>query len=376
VSAPRRSGRLAAAAALGRQAFNGAGNMLRRALGRGLEPRRIWFEVTDRCNSRCEHCGIWNRSSTAPPLTPAEIERAFRDPIFRNIEAIINSGGEPTLRDDMEEILEIEHRLFPRASLDYSTNALLPDRAMALVERMAGKKIPLAVGISLDGIGARHDAVRGRPGNFEKADRLLRELARLRDRSGGLISPCIGFTLSPLTIGDYDEVKAYAASIDVPLAVQWLNLTSFYGNEICPAAPGVEERASMLRIVRSLPKGLLNDRWIDWLAGRPIAFPCFAMHTFCVLKANGDIAPCLTHWNAVIGNVREESPGRIWRGAEATKARRLVARCEGCLNSWGVGWSALYAVYPNWLYYLRHRDILVEKMSRFLPFSGDVPRKR
>jgi len=371
MSAPR-PGRLRALGRIGRQALGGAGNLVRRSFGPSLEPRRIWFEVTDRCNSRCTHCSIWQRRPDTPPLTLAEIERTFRDPLFRNIEAIINSGGEPALREDMVEILRLEHRLFPRASLDYSTNGLMPERAIAVAKAMVEDRIPLEIGLSLDGVGERHDAFRGCPGNFAKVDYLLGELQRLRTLAGGLIEPCIGFTLSPLTLDNYEEVRAYAAARGVPLEVQWYNNSSFYENT--GHAPSEAEKARMDAIVRALPRGLLNDRWLGWLAGERIDFACFAMHRFCVLKANGEIVPCLNHWHAVAGNVREQSPSAIWRGLAATHARGLVRRCPGCLNSWGVGWSALYAVYPNWLHYLRNPDALKEKLGRFLPGAGNGSR--
>ena len=53
-------------------------------------------------------------------------------------------------------------------------------------------------------------------------------------------------------------------------------------------------------------------------------FKCFAGYTFCVLRCNGDLVPCLSLWDNKIGNVREKSPTEIWNSAMAQETRRCV----------------------------------------------------
>lgn len=343
----------------------GTGNLFLRAFTERLRPMGIWFEVTDRCNSRCKYCSIWSKKSTEKPLTPGEIETCLKSPLLKDLKTIINSGGEPILRKDIEEILFIEHRIFPHAELELSTNGLLPERMLEVVETMLKNNIPLGVGVSLDGIGDKHDLQRGVKGNFEKVDMLLRELVLMRDRYNVKVNPCIGFVLSKSTIDSFNDVKDYALRMKVPLTVQWYNESSFYDNVGKISPHTAAEKEKMLKIVKSLPLDPLNERWIGWLKNKTIRFRCFAMYTFFVLKCNGDVVPCLNLWDLKAGNIREQSIDEIWHGVETKKARHCVKGCDGCLNSWGVNWSMSHSsVLPLMFFYLRHPRILSGKVKK------------
>lgn len=123
-------------------------------------------------------------------------------------------------------------------------------------------------------------------------------------------------------------------------------------------------RQEIMKIVSELPPNLINEKWIKWLKNEPIRFTCFAMHTFCVLKSNGDIVPCLTHWSSVAGNTRKNTPTEIWSSHEAKETRKTVWSCKGCLNAWGFGWSAESSFYPRLGYYARNPGALKTREVR------------
>lgn len=339
-------------------AITGLRNMFMKAAGRPLRPRWLWFGLTDRCNSHCTQCGIWKQPPTKDPLTPQEIERTLRDPLFRDVECIINSGGEITLRTDLKEIMLAEHAALPGALIQLSTNGLLPERMIDAVKFGLQKGMRISVGTSLDGIGPCHDKVRGVPGNFEKVDLLLRELAELRKTDKNL-SLGFGFTLMDSTLSSLPAVREYAERTKIDFLMQWYNQSSFYGN----TADQKVTKAEMKEAVRTYPDPLLREMWLDWLDGKPIKFNCFALNSFCVLKCNGDIVPCLTHWDAAAGNVRRSSPSEIWNSEQARRARKKVGGCSGCLNAWGTEWSFRTSRYPYKLFYLKHPSYLFRKLK-------------
>ena len=324
-------------------------NVILRDFTEQLKPKRIWYEVTDRCNSHCKGCNIWRKTPKPNPLTVDEIEKTFRDPLFSDMEYILNSGGEPVARKDMAEVLLAEHRALPNAALHMSTNGIAGRRIVEVAETMLRNDIPLEIGISLDGIGSNHDEIRGVPGNFEKTEWLLKELVSMREKSDGKIKPLVGFTVTNQTIDYYEDVKSYVDKLDLPFCVQWYNESTFYDNVGQVSQGNVEERRKMFEFVSSLPEGLLKKKWLDWLDGKSIKFRCFAMHTFCVMKCDGDIVPCLSLWDAKAGNVREKTPTEVWHSEEAKKIRQMVSDCQGCLNSWGLGWSMDAFMYPAML---------------------------
>jgi MoaA/NifB/PqqE/SkfB family radical SAM enzyme len=339
----------------------GAKNLVLRELEM-LKPRFLVLMTTDLCNSRCVTCNIWQNKRTHDPLSPEEIKRVLSDPTFQGIEYIINTGGESTTRQDLVEVFKAEHEALPNASLQLSTNALMPERALKVVEYCMENKVKLGVGVSMDGIGGEHDKIRGIPGNFEKADMLITRLVEIRKQHPDLLSLAIGTVLIDETIKNIPSVRKYAEEHGVSQKVQWYNNASFYG----PITQEKEhQRDEILRIVAALPKNPTNDKWQKWLKGQPIAFTCFATYTFAVLKSNGDIVPCLTHWNSVIGNVRKSTPTEIWSSPEAKKVRaEMVKPCKGCVNDWGVGWSLVSSFYPYPKYYATHPGALKDAATK------------
>jgi cyclic pyranopterin phosphate synthase len=119
--------------------------------GRRISDLRI--SVTDRCNFRCVYCmpeeGMqWlNRDSI---LSFDEIERVARVAVDLGIEEIRLTGGEPTLRPDLPELVARVARL-PVRSLSLTTNGFLL-RSMARPLAEAGLK---RINVSLDTL--QHD---------------------------------------------------------------------------------------------------------------------------------------------------------------------------------------------------------------------------
>ena len=325
-----------------------------------LKPKWIVFMVTDRCNSRCIHCNIWRQKPTKNPLSPEEIEKIFSDKLFKNVKYVLCTGGEPTVRDDIEEIFLRLHKALPKATLQLSTNALLPERVIKLVETAMRNDIKLEVGVSLDGIGKIHDEIRGIRGNFKKADWLLHKLVELRNKYEDRLDIAAGIVISDLTVDSVYEVREYAERLNIGLEEAWFNISSFYGNYNEEDKAKLKEK--IIEVVKSQPTSLLQEKWLESLRGDSIKFPCFAMNTFCVIKCNGDIVPCLNLWDKKVGNVREASPTEIWHSFEAKKVREAIKKCQGCLNTWGANWSFQNSYYPILSFYLSHPRVLMKKL--------------
>ncbi|MCK6468151.1 MAG: radical SAM protein [Candidatus Brocadia sinica] len=342
-----------------KNAAQGTKNLfLRASAGSRLKPRWVAFQITDRCNSRCHHCNIWQMEPDKNPLTAEEIECAFGDPLFSEAKYIQISGGEPTLRTDIEDVILKTHRVLPNAIIQLSTNGLLPERTIKVVKNVISKGVHLNVGVSLDGIGDEHDKIRGIPGNFEKADRLIYELAELRNNCIGNLHISAGIVVSDLTLKSLVPVREYSRKLNIDLTEAWYNECEFYGN-----VGGHTISADMNNAIKTQPPSPLKDLWLRHLKRKSIKFPCFAMHTFCVLKCNGDVVPCLNFFDVPVGNVKEQTPTEIWRSTRMEEVRNKVKTCSGCLNSWGVGWSLGSSYYQTPLFYLKHPLFVLKKLK-------------
>lgn len=121
-------------------------------------PILVHFEVTLRCNARCGFCDYWK---TDPKSRAIEL-RSFVDAArFFDPMMITYTGGEPTLRRDLEDIVSAVNGA---VRVQYST--LITHGGMMTAERA---KSLWDAGIhqfnfSLDFLDERHDRARGIPG--------------------------------------------------------------------------------------------------------------------------------------------------------------------------------------------------------------------
>jgi len=121
--------------------------LLHDSFGRVVDDLRI--SLTDRCNFRCLYCMPLEGLAWLPKpeiLTFEEIIRFVRIMMGLGVKTIRLTGGEPTVRESVEELVAGLAQLSPGLDLSMTTNGfLLPKKAAALAR--AGLK---RINISLD----------------------------------------------------------------------------------------------------------------------------------------------------------------------------------------------------------------------------------
>jgi MoaA/NifB/PqqE/SkfB family radical SAM enzyme len=144
-------------------------------------PFYLIFFVTARCNSRCVTC--FNPARTGyetHELKLAEIAKIVQK--APRLYQLTISGGEPTLRDDLPQIIALFKRHTGICHITITTNGLLPEKTVDILRQIdrlcPGLHIRLTV--SLDGLGSVHDHIRGVPGSFAAVVETLHLLQNLR----------------------------------------------------------------------------------------------------------------------------------------------------------------------------------------------------
>lgn len=138
----------------------------------------IFLFVTGKCNAKCAMCFYANdMAKKEKDLTFEEIRKISET--AGEINKLWVSGGEPTLREDLPEILEMFYRNNQIKDVNMPTNGLKPDRVIEWVKRFRTNcpDCNINVSISLDGFGDTHDTQRGVPGNFYKAADTIRKVS-------------------------------------------------------------------------------------------------------------------------------------------------------------------------------------------------------
>lgn len=135
--------------------------IIRRLLaGRRKFPLVLMLEPLFRCNLRCRGCGKIKQAHDAPDLDVKACVAAARE---CGAPVVSIAGGEPLLHPHMPAIAEA--LTASRRFVYLCTNGLLVHKRM---DEFTPSPF-LTFNVHLDGLGARHDALVGRPGTFNAA---------------------------------------------------------------------------------------------------------------------------------------------------------------------------------------------------------------
>ena len=169
------------------------------------KPVVVW-NCTRRCNLRCVHCYSSSRDLDYPgELTTDEGYALLEDLAAFGSPVILFSGGEPTIRPDLLDLIARAKQLGMRAVI--STNGTLINPAAA--ERFA--QIGLSyVGVSLDGMKATNDRFRGRAGAFDDA------LAGIRNCQAAGVKVGLRFTINRRNAADVGDIFNLIRDENIP----------------------------------------------------------------------------------------------------------------------------------------------------------------
>ncbi|MDX1417712.1 MAG: radical SAM protein, partial [Candidatus Promineifilaceae bacterium] len=141
------------------------------------KPTVIQFPVNDICNSRCQMCNIWQKKLDYQ-ISPEELAVVTANPLFSNVRSVGVNGGEPTLRKDLPELVTVLYKNLPNLrGISLITNAYQDQVVIQRIKEI-GQVVHdfggyLDVMVSVDGVGDVHDLVRGKPGNFTRAEKVI-----------------------------------------------------------------------------------------------------------------------------------------------------------------------------------------------------------
>ncbi len=283
---------------------------------------------TFRCNSRCQMCYIWKNPTV--PKEEVSIETLSKLPGgFDNLNI---SGGEPTLRQDLGELVET---LYPKAMItEISSNGLRPKRLLPII-----KKFPdIKVRFSLEGDELTNNRIRGEKNGYQtKLDgiRMLRE-------AGGTD---LGFAMVIQDENADQLVQVYeqAQKEGIELATSTLhNAWQFYKNDNYFYERGKVARevegliTSMLKTskVKNWFRAYLNLGLIEKILGHDRLIPCTAGSDFAFIDPWSDVWACNVRTDLPLGNLAKQSWEEITSSEQAKQTLNKVASCSQ--NCWMV----------------------------------------
>lgn len=302
----------------------------------GLAPTKLHVQITARCTHRCVTCNHHLRAPAENGLDTATVRRLLEEARGLGMDNLSLTGGEPLLREDLDELLGAARRL-GFGTVTVATNGdhvADPDRAARLLEAGATH-----VPISLQGWDT-HDEIVGAKGSRDRVVRAVETLLRLTGGDGDRVS--VGMIAMDPTLGELDKVAAFARSAGCGLRVNVLDKALFFfvGDTESERLWPTDEAAIRRFLDRCFElsgEGLLrlwprNIVFMErYMLGRPIEAPCPVGLEALYVSHDGRLFPGC--WAKDTGlRASETSLANAW--ADRRYRDRLheafLRRCGGC----------------------------------------------
>lgn len=340
------------------------------APGNSLPPVQAFFEVTYRCNLRCDMCHyleIIENTETNKTYRNEMSAREVKNAISKlpRFSLVTFTGGEAFMKSDFMEILEFaaKHR-----KVHIITNGTtLSEKAVEGLMRMRLKSVLgcglFYMGVSIEGSEELHDAITTVPGSFKKTARGLERLIALKQELKSKF-PLIHITcvINRENVADLAPLYEYANKLGVNVCnfVVSSPATYWHGKDYDqdrhlerPTAP-VEEidpeilRGQLLKIqsmskgfktrLRFSPNYITTEEIIRYYSNKSSHkdYRCYIPWAKVAFSAYGDVFSC-PHYR--VGSLNNKSGGISWHSGRIQefrhklKAQGIFPGCLGCCQS-------------------------------------------
>lgn len=337
-------------------------------------PTDVSIITTYRCCMKCKMCNIWRY--------PSEIKREIQ---ARELEMLpplkfVNiTGGEPFVRRDLDEIVEVSFRKAPRVVI--STSGYQVDEILKLAEKFP----KIGIRVSIEGLSTINDYLRGRDSGFDRGLKTLFGLRRLGIKDIGF-----GITVSNDNSADMLELYELSKNLQMEFATASYHNSYYFHKDDNVVTNKDEVSENFWELIDRLleeknPKSwfraFFNLGLINYIRGNRRLLPCEAGTVNFFIDPYGEVYPCNgleeRYWKESFGNIRNvQSFDQIWHGPQADKVRALVRTCPK--NCWMVGTAApvmkKYIRHPAaWVLKHKLRSLVGKKIDRqCMPAPFDV----
>jgi radical SAM protein with 4Fe4S-binding SPASM domain len=288
--------------------------------------------TTYRCTNKCYMCHTW-KYPTQPGVEfkPVLLEK-LPALSFANV-----TGGEPFLREDIDEIVHILQKKAKRVVI--STNGYLTGQIL----RIAEKYPRVGIRISIEGLPEINDQLRGVEHGFDHGLRTLLELHRRGMKDIGF-----GITVSDGNARDMLELFQLAKAMNVEFATAVVHNSYYFHKQDNVLQYPDQVIGYFVELINELLRSGRAKNWfrayfnyglINYIENKQRLLPCGAGKDMFFLDPWGEIRPCNgldEHTGDLsMGNLNNASFEEIWEGVKAQEIRKILENCPK--NCWMIG---------------------------------------
>jgi len=252
---------------------------------------------------------------------------------FPRLKFLNITGGEPFLREDLEDIVKIVKPKCDRICI--STNGYFTEKIVDLAKKFNGK---IGIRISIEGLPAANDELRGIKDGFDHGLRTLLQLKRMGMKDIGF-----GITVSDRNAKDLLELYELAKHLKVEFATAIVHNAYYFHKFDNQITKKDEITEAFTELIRELFKTWRPKNWfrayfnhgiINYVHGGERLMPCNMGTDVFLCEPWGDIKPCNV-LDETMGNIKEQTFEEIWKSERAEEVRRMAKNCGR--NCWMIG---------------------------------------
>ena len=328
-----------------------------RSTGREKRLGTVILFVTSRCNAFCKTCFYHEELNQPGDLTFEQITKISRT--MPPITDLWLSGGEPTLRRDVSEIINLFVENNGANRIIIPTNALIKTRVFEIVDSALSKHptLDLYLNIALDGYGETHDQIRGVPGNWEKALDCIRFLYPLKTKFADRFRLNVNTVICADNyeqiekLGDFmwknfeldgqyfniirgetlvgDSIKQVPPQVLPKIYAYISRLTKRYGDRMFAADDASRRFVKNVAYVGAISTHYRNQH-ANFENSTAWPFPCTAGETTAVIDYNGDVRACeLREKFATLGDYDYDFRA-LWAAGERSSELNAIDGGKAC----------------------------------------------
>jgi sulfatase maturation enzyme AslB (radical SAM superfamily) len=327
-----------------------------------IRPTVLIYNCTWVCDAKCTMCNNWKWGDRKSDMTLEQLEPVMDSPFWCAVENLNISGGEPTTRLDLPQMVELFQRRLPRLrKIGINTTGLTPARAIPMLTKIvkfcAEKDLLISIRVSLDGIGDVHNQVRAVKNGFDKASQTIAAMQALAAEHQNFQFG-IASTIFAKNLEDAENILTWARTKNLDIVFNMLRFTdAMLHNGGLKETIGFQEREeSFMRrffLDRVKEESVLSGQafmylhYADMIAnGYHRTMPCPFQSQGLLLNPNGDLHYCEN--SQKIGNVLDDSAESLYYKAENLAHREQIKNetCPTCLSPCQVNVGAMKQFVP------------------------------
>ena len=337
-------------------------------------PKILSYLITNLCNSHCITCSVW-KDKEEKTIDTSFLEKRLDDPIFKKIQHVGISGGEPSIFPKLKEHIKILIEKLPCIeTLSITSNCIYSDfwkeNLLDIYKLCQSNHIYFQINISVDGIGQMHDKIRGTKYNFENTRKVIL-FAKEKQ-----IPFQIHTTINKYNVYHVNRILYFAQKINADIIFRLASYISRLDNkkQINSIALSPKQISFLcdflssdvlLEYTSSPGRRLFYHHLVKQLLGNELrTAPCYFKHEGLVLSSDGKLSYC-SRFDSPFSSIYEDN-GLL----NLYKDNSLFQKCENgacmkCYHDQNGLWPLKDVIYE----FIRKKNTKISKLihiSKFL----------